>query len=605
MKLIKYDVNVAKRKGTMFKSLKESTPQDFIFWDIETFVNPVKYGNMFPFRLACFASVRLNEDGHITNVKCDTVHTEEDLVDYVMNKLIEKTSITMMAHNTPFDLDHSHLLQHMIAHGFKVSSWYSKATTTVIVLKRKKLKLTILDSMNWFNVPLAKIAESLGEQKIDVNFENCTTEELEAHCLKDVEILVKMFSRYKKLFSTAFRTNISYTRAGDAIRLFRGSKAADKVHYNNDSDIISREFASYLGGRVELYRLGILPTKQYHKLDFNSLYPSVMIANKYSVELISSGVPKKYPDIDKIRKCCNVMIDVSVNTKENCFGIRTKDGLIFPTGKFRTHLVGDEAQYCLDHKLYDKIHKIWVYRKADIFSELLTKIYDLRVKYKTEKNDTFQYALKLLMNSIYGKFGQKTGDFKIVGKTDKIDYGTLDEFNADDESMVVHRVLEGVIYDATDNVITAHTSPIIVSEITANARLKLYKAMKMAGENNVFYCDTDSIFTNDIGLERLELIIDDNKIGYLKLEESSHAVEIIALKSYTFGNTSKLKGVPDSAEQIGYKKYIYNRFNTLHNSLFANKKIDEDSYWQVKELLGVYSKGLIMKDGTITPWKLG
>ena len=43
----------------------------------------------------------------------------------------------------------------------------------------------------------------------------------------------------------------------------------------------------------------------------------------------------------------------------------------------------------------------------------------------------------------------------------------------------------------------------IASYITSLARLNLYNAARKAGVKNVYYCDTDSLYVNDEGMDRL------------------------------------------------------------------------------------------------------
>jgi hypothetical protein len=71
----------------------------------------------------------------------------------------------------------------------------------------------------------------------------------------------------------------------------------------------------------------------------------------------------------------------------------------------------------------------------------------------------------------------------------------------------------------------------------------------MAGRQCVYYTDTDSLFTNKIGYERLNRkgYIDNNAIGKLKLEGTSNRITIFGPKDYEFGMARVTKGIRKNA----------------------------------------------------------
>jgi len=115
------------------------------------------------------------------------------------------------------------------------------------------------------------------------------------------------------------------------------------------------------------------------------------------------------------------------------------------------------------------------------------------------------------------------------------------------------RVYNISLFISKEDELSNHSFPAIASHITAYARMYLYELIKKAGFENVYYCDTDSLFVNEEGYNRLKNFIDDKELGKLKLEEVGECI-IWGAKNYKFNETRKIKGIPKKSE---YKDGAY------------------------------------------------
>ena len=85
---------------------------------------------------------------------------------------------------------------------------------------------------------------------------------------------------------------------------------------------------------------------------------------------------------------------------------KTKQGFrtVSPNGKFS--MVINSPDYYNALKDYDiQISKGYFFKKEDIFSKFVNNLYALRLEYP--KGDTLNYTCKLIMNSLYGRFGMR------------------------------------------------------------------------------------------------------------------------------------------------------------------------------------------------------
>jgi hypothetical protein len=97
------------------------------------------------------------------------------------------------------------------------------------------------------------------------------------------------------------------------------------------------------------------------------------------------------------------------------------------------------------------------------------------------------YVVKILLNSLYGKFGQSAMRRKVVPWSETLPEGAIP---------VDGTTLSPVWY--IDEEVTApYIMPQIAAHVTSLARLRLYDYMRDCGET-LAYCDTDSIITSSV-----------------------------------------------------------------------------------------------------------
>ena len=198
----------------------------------------------------------------------------------------------------------------------------------------------------------------------------------------------------------------------------------------------------------------------------------------------------------------------------------------------------DNAQESFGYKF--EIIKGYKFKQQIIFKEYVERMYSIRQQY--DKDDPMNLIAKLLMNSLYGKFGihfelpnytvieyvesKTSGDRALVGLTDLI--------NLNNGYALANKV--GDTTQPLGNVA-------ISSAITALARVHMSQFFNNFN-HQVYYTDTDSIRTNN----PLPSDLVGNQLGQFKLEYEINDAVFLAPKVYGFTTTSgkeiiKIKGV--------------------------------------------------------------
>ena len=182
------------------------------------------------------------------------------------------------------------------------------------------------------------------------------------------------------------------------------------------------------------------------------------------------------------------------------------------------------------------------FKSAIIFKEYVNKMYALRQKYP--KNDPMNLIAKLLMNSLYGKFGMKPEHSTVDIYNNSTDEGrqhfkwVLDTFGEsiqdyiklDDIYIIIRKNLSSYQYDESKDLFHGIDVSIpVAAAITAGGRMWMTQ-FKNNPNFNLYYSDTDSVVID----EALTEAFVGSKLGQLKLEYEISRAVFLAPKVYGF-----------------------------------------------------------------------
>jgi hypothetical protein len=309
------------------------------------------------------------------------------------------------------------------------------------------------------------------------------------------------------------------------------------------------ERASYHGGRVEAWHLGKLPEACF-KLDVNSLYPSRMRESAHPVKLLRLYPSSSPQQLAELAQKYFVIADVTLTTSLPIVPVR-RERLLFPVGTFQTVLTSHELGL-VDARNIVAVRGVAAYESGYLFRDFVDFFYTARVAAKAAGELAKAEIFKLLMNSLYGKFGQQSTEWVRLGEADPSAVGVEDILLPNGRTVRL-RTFGGATWINDGAVMESFESfPAIAASVTSAARALLWNYITVAGIENVYYMDTDSLFVNERGYSRLceSGVVHPTQLGSLKLEGSSDDVEIFGAKQYRFGESTKHKGIPKDAELI-------------------------------------------------------
>lgn len=404
--------------------------------------------------------------------------------------------------------------------------------------------------------------------------------ELIEYCLNDSKALQEGF----EVFLEYIRNTLSIeplmclSLPGISLRYFRTKFYNDlkmpieRLSENKDNFIRK----SYRGGSVEVFRPHLQNGFHY---DVNSLYPYIMKSFPMPIEI------GKWKDIDNIEDFFG-FVKVEVESPAHLHKpflnyYDEKLGLIAPVGTWVEIYFSEEIKYALTLGYKFKYLKGLSYEKGILFNDFVDTLYNIRSQYP--KGSPLNIITKLIMNSLYGRFGMKVNmpKSKIIDNDEIQKYVSsydvaniscfdkkslinfteipiLDKLN----KLLEHNYIDVEKYNSLQKQkisINESSAVQIASAITAYSRIHMHKLLSTSNIA-VYYTDTDSIFCNkpfpDNSVSQTEL-------GKLKLENEIKEGIFLLPKLYMIktanGHTIiKSKGI-DS--KLLSEKDIYNIFD--------------------------------------------
>lgn len=574
-------------------------------FDTETHVINDGKGNItFPLRLGVAIYFEVTEDNKVTKRKVYNFTSQREFITILKQNMNKESKLHLFAHNVGFDIRVLGLVNY-----FNSEFWLSEPPVLngrlfIWSLTDHGKDCVFLDTANYGVISVAQLGKDFGYDKLSVDFDNVTDSELLTYCERDVDILVRFITEFIIFCNTNKLGDLQVSLASQSLYSFRARFLSNEIILHNKKEVISLERQAYHGGRVECYRIGKLPNETYYYLDINSMYPYIMLNSELPCKLL--GLQYEVP-IDYLPARVSryyAIADVSLDTKSNAYPYIHNKLLVFPTGRFRTVLHNSELKIALANGDITAVHSCAVYDKDILFDKYVNFFYKVKQQATIEHNLSQRTIAKLFMNSLYGKFGQSGVERKVIGKLVNHETWRVTAIDETDNTRFQEIAWNGVVYRELREGEAYLSAPSIAGAITAEARSYLYSLFIKAGTDNVIYTDTDSLMVNECGFNNLRGLLDDLKLGYLKLEKSSNDVTIYNCKDYEFGDMHRMKGIPAKAERIDKNVWQYLEFQGFSAWLSDNINKGAEGKISTRTRRATYKKGYVGSDGYVNPFVL-
>lgn len=350
------------------------------------------------------------------------------------------------------------------------------------------------------------------------------------------------------------------TAASQAVQILRTRHDCCRLHCHTHPGATALERAAYFGGRVEVYRAGVIPGPVYH-VDVRSMYPSIGLELPVPVSLERyHGSPESAGRVVSRRPdaCC---AHVRVRCEHPCLPSRRGEDIEYPVGIFDTHLAGPELSFAVRAGLVQNVYSASEYHLAPALAGFYQWQLATLDRLRSEGQALCVQWLKRVGNGLVGKFGEPGRRWVPcpLPERDRTELGPYAEWTGRDGTR--YRRIGWYAQRLERHGESYWSIPAIAGWITSVGRVRLGTYHQAAGRANVWYVDTDALLCNQGGYDGLLRggYIRDGETGYLRTLGCYRSATIHGIRHYQLGDTIKCAGVPHGAIREGETREEYFR----------------------------------------------
>lgn len=590
------------RRPHLLKPLKSCPmPSEAIWVDTETTPEPIdkdKDRHVLDFGYAAYRRTR-GPDDWITPQWLRFNHIE-DFWDWTEAKLHGKSKLYLFAHNWAFDAPVLDAFNVLPARGYTLVGSVIQSPPVILRWRKDPHTIVMIDTLNIWRTSLKKIGKSIGLPKLTMPPRSASQETWNAYGKRDVEIIMQAVMQWWRFLKDNELGGFAPTIAAQSMRAYRHRFMSHEILIDDNERSLNLARNALHGGRTECHRIGKMDKPIYY-LDVNAQYAAIMRNRSMPRKLIGHY---KNISLDEISEwiehyCC--VIKAHIRTCIPCFPIIVDDRLAFPTGDYIGYLSTPEIEYALKHKLIVKIYEASVYEKAVLFKDYMTFMDAQSQAAKKTKDKVAEKSFKMLMTNLYGKWAQKGLIYKEVDTTESNDVKAWPEVDAQTGIVYHMRQYAHIIEELEKETEARDSHPAIAAHVTAHGRMQIWGLMQGAGQGHYYYNDTDSIWVDKCGYERLSHLIHPTRMGAIKLEGIFNDVAIMGPKDYILDGKVTIKGIRDTATIMPDGGFAQESFSSLIGLIRKGDLSAPVVSKIVKHLKRQYKKGIVAPNGSVSP----
>lgn len=547
----------------------ESVPRRLVVFDCETLPRGTADNDprreLHTLRIGCAVKGRYRA-GKLSAETWLDFTAAADFWRFTLDGARERETTWLFAHNALFDLRMVGLVDMLDGGGWQVSkpripkdpSSKSAANSggralavidsppTILCIQHvaSGAKVLCVDTLNWLCLPLASIGTMLGIDKLPMPEFAAPDSDWLTYCKRDVDVTLAAVLRWLSFCTFHKLGNFGKTIAQQAMNAFRHGRMRHKICLHDETSVRALERGGYFGGQSEVFRYGAY-REPVAQLDVNSLYPAMMRENLYPCRLARWEIRQQLLALaPQIEPAASIAV-VELSTSGHCYPLRTPRGVIYARGEFQTTLAGPELAHAIARGHVKRWGSWAEYDLAPLFASYVDEFWQLRQRYAAE-GDEFSAALcKLLLNSLYGKFGQRRAKWEDRPEI-STPFGAWQLWYDRDSAGVVrkYRAVGWHVQEESDRGEVQGAFPAIAAFVTSYGRMAMARLRELAGHREVFYQGVDSLVVSAAGLASLRKAraIDSARLGKLRLEREATSCALWGPGDYEIGERIVISG---------------------------------------------------------------
>lgn len=543
----------------VIRSLKRMTyPTRIIAFAVEPWVRYVRPGiHEHTFRVAAGSTTKLHAGQVVNRAYCDLGHAQ-DVLDYLFEGLCHDRTTWIVAHGLGYALTLCDYWTHVGRGSLELLWGVYEDPPTILAGRAHGRRYRMVDIANYWRQPLSQIAVSVGVTLPERSGGDETTTECLERCRLRVRATEELICMMVKELSSHQLSGLRSTAASTAWSAWRSSYNQCPVSVHCHPAALGMERSALFGGQLMMRRLGHV-SQPIVSVDCNSLYPYVSALHPQPVRL---GMCYRYPSMLDLRQRIRDWWCLSHVTATPDWPLPWRPGpdlLEYHVDTRDYWVCGPTLARLVDEGRVGAVHALSCYTVGDPFSGFVRDIYRRRLDSHHCGNETAAALYKMLLNSLFGRFAQRTSRWvDQAGLLCPRPYGEWTRVNARDGEITRCRAIAGMGQVYEEGVEARESCPVITASICELGRLHLRQLVEDAGKDQVVYAYTDCAHVTEQGFANLVALghHDEERLGGVKVAHQGVDAVYWGPMHYRIGDHYCSNLLSPSAREVSEGMYL-------------------------------------------------
>ena len=514
------------------------------------------------------------------------------------------TRTVVVAHNLGYDLRISDGLRLLGDMGWEIEKLTLSQGHVGFDAVLDRRRLVLVDSLTVLPRSIEDLAKVLEMTKPPLPREDATDADFIRRCRADVSILMRAYLVIVDELRSKDLGCWARTGSGMAWNTFLRWHLADKVLVHEREDVRTIEHESSHGGRAEAWQWGRLRKGQWTEYDFALAYANVLAEESLPAYLYDATGPISVKHIRKTIGPWRWLIRARVRTESPVLPIKDEHGVFYPVGSFDGTWWDVELLAAIEAGAEVEILGTLRYKGAKWLETWANWIIDAVYDTSTPERQIFGIAAKHWQRSFVGRSSMRFRGWAEVGPAfiEGVSYMPLADLDTGAFGACLQ--INGRRWEAWQRDWWDNALPQLLSAVIAHCRVNLWRAMNIAGVENVVYVDTDALITNAEGSRRIEVALLAGELGSLRPKHRMTRLDIWAPRYVNAPGYTRIAGVSRHRTKISEHTYAGEVWERLPEALSTGNTSSVVVKPVLIEMSAIDWHRRHLPDGTTAPYRV-
>lgn len=489
------------------------------------------------------------------------------------------------AHNMGYDVRIAQAIPELQQRGWRLVRWQVSDRGCVLRWRRDGRALWLCDSGSWLPAELGHIGGLVDIAKPELPRDDDDQADWWARCEADVAILRAAYLPLVRWVRERDLGNWQPTAGSMAWANWRHRHYTHPVLVHDDQDARDAERSAGYTGRCEAWRHGRLGAAAWAEWDFPLAYPRVCLATDLPCILRGRMIAPSARQVTSELPERRVLAHCRIDTAEPVLPFRQGGRILWPVGTFEGWYWDTELRLARAHGATIAPDTAYRYSAAPALAAWASWVIDCVESTDARYTAVQRLFVKAMARALIGRFGVRYWAWEDWGDSD-VD-GVRMDWLVDADTLDVGRMLHvgGSLFGATALVEGVSSVPAVMSAIMAESRVRLWRAIQVAGVENVAYCDTDSVIVNQAGSDALGAEVDAGGLWGMRRKSTWRNLQVLAPRQLILDGHHRAAGVSKGAQRISDTEWVGERWESLTQAAEANRPgevVIQPTRWQLE-----------------------